>query len=70
MISDGVDGFLFPPGDAVAACETLAHALALSPEEYRSIGEAARNKALTFHRDREAEIVEGALLALEQSHGL
>lgn len=70
VVSDGVDGFLFPPGDAVAACETLAHVLSLSPEERSRIGEAARRKALTFHRDREAEIVEGALLTLEQSHEL
>jgi glycosyltransferase involved in cell wall biosynthesis len=69
VVRDGVDGFLFPPGDGVAACEVLAHALSLSPQERIAMGEAARNRALEFHRDREAEIVAGALTSLENCHG-
>jgi glycogen synthase len=69
VVSDGVAGFLFPPGDAVAACEILAHVLSLSPEARDGIRAAARQKAFGFHRDRETDIVEEALLSLEKAHG-
>jgi glycosyltransferase involved in cell wall biosynthesis len=44
VVTDGVDGFLFEPGDTEVAAERLA-ALALDPELRRRLGEAGRVRA-------------------------
>jgi len=65
VISDGVDGFLFPAGDGVAAAETLARALSFVPAGRRRIGDAARTTVCSrFSAVREADILETALLQL------
>ncbi len=47
LINDGVDGVLFPPGDASALAAVFAD-IDAHPEHYRALGEAARRT----HRSR------------------
>ena len=65
VVSDGVNGFLFDPGDSVGAADALARALSYVPEARRRIGEAARQTVTEqFTGVHEADIVEGALTKL------
>jgi glycosyltransferase involved in cell wall biosynthesis len=53
MVEDGVTGFVVPPNDPVALGGAIARLFALSEDELRGLGEAARRRALaTFTRDR------------------
>jgi phosphatidylinositol alpha-mannosyltransferase len=56
VVSDGVDGLLFPRGDATALAETLRE-LALSPERTRRLGDAAGASAARYAWPKVAEQV-------------
>jgi glycosyltransferase involved in cell wall biosynthesis len=56
LITDGVDGLLFPPGD-VEAMAAILTALDADPERRRRIGRAARRRAREFLPERAAERV-------------
>jgi glycogen(starch) synthase len=61
VISPEEDGFLFEPGDSVAAGETLADVLALAPHELQRIGSAAHTTISTrFTGSQETDILEAA----------
>jgi glycosyltransferase involved in cell wall biosynthesis len=56
IITPGLNGLLYPPGDVHALAEALAE-LRRSPEKRTALGNAARLKSREFHPDRVAEQV-------------
>lgn len=63
IITDGLNGLLYPPGD-VEALATAMVRLRASPEMRAQLGAAARLKAREFHPDRVAEQVMAVYRAL------
>jgi len=65
VVDDGVNGFLFDPGNSIGAAEALARALSYVPDARRRMGEAARRTVTEqFTGAHEADIFEAALLRL------
>lgn len=48
IISDGVDGFLVPPGDITAMADRITRTATLSRRRLRRMGKAARRRAVDF----------------------
>jgi glycosyltransferase involved in cell wall biosynthesis len=68
LVSDGLDGYLIPPGNARALVEHVAHLLE-NPVKVRRMGERGRAKVINRYTvPRVADVVEGVYLRVLRRH--
>lgn len=58
LVDDGVNGWLFPPGDHVALAERIARVLELPAAERAAMGEASHAKAVRHSAEKSVDLFE------------
>lgn len=67
VVTDGVDGFLFEPGDPNSLADAIRRAAALTPDGVDRMTRAGASRAAQFSDDRTAGMLTDAVIA-EQAH--